>query len=250
LMEIVYINLKKNGKLDLGHVRLLLEQNENIALLSLQLQSSQIGVTQELKKIGELKKNTFPTIHIDASQGVFYNNVNMQDWNADTLTICAQKIHGPKGSGILLCKPDRVPVREGTPAAPLIAGVSHALTEAQKNTHKHALLIQTRRKELFQELRRLKVNFVCNGEEEVDSLVVNMSFPKDTRDSEQMIIAFDQVGLEVSSKSACMGSQAQDSILLSSMGLKQNNSVRISLHHDLGSGDIKKIAKRIKSVVR
>jgi len=252
LMEVEYVDLESDGQLDLDHLKNLLEKNKNVALVVVQLQSSEVGVTQNIKKIGEVVKVTsgqFPLLHVDASQGLFYSALNMQAWQTDTLTLCAQKIHGPKGSGVLLCGKSLGVNREGTKAVGLIAGLTQAVDDAQKNIPANAKQISSLRKLLCDELRASNINFVCNGKEEVDSLVFNISFPDDKRDSEQLIVAFDHAGLEVSSKSACMGSQAENSQVLSVMGLQRNNSIRISLHHDLTVRDIKRVAKIITQVV-
>lgn len=257
LLRIEYIPVNKEGRIDLDWVRAGSSQWENLILVSCIFQSSEVGTTQPIKDLATIvhkhKSQTgcdWPLVHTDASQGVLYHTVNFQDWGVDMVTLCSQKVHGPKGVGALLSKQDIEIEREGTPTVGLIVGFTTALQLATKNRERNTVAIRTLRKELFRQLDKREVEYEVNGSRESDSLIINLSFPSDTRDSEMLVVAFDQAGLEVSSKSACMGSQAEDSRVLSAMGKHPRNSIRISVHHGMSTRDIKAIAKRIAQVVK
>ncbi len=252
LMTICYVDIDHEGQISYEHLSQLLSEKPHIALVTIQLQSSEIGVTQNIKKISKLVNSTkalFPKIHVDASQGLLYKKIDMQSWGADTVTLCAQKIYGPKGSGALLCTEGVDIKKQGTPAVPLIVGTTQALIDAQVNTQANVAKITKVRAMLLAEMKKRDIQFTCNGNAVEDSLIVNISFTKSEKDSEQLIIACDQVGLELSSKSACIGSQKSDSRLLESMGVNAINSIRISLSHDYTIRDIKEITKRLKQVI-
>jgi len=250
-LTIHYVDISETGKISETHLTELLK-DPSVIMVTSQLQSSEIGTTQDLKKIGSVIKkiNTNIHFHIDASQGVFYHNIDMQQWKADSVTLCAQKIEGPKGVGVLLTQRDMNMLKMGTPSVPLIVGMNRALADAQKSVIEQSEKILQLREQLLYEMRNnQRIGFVSNGDENEKSLVLNLTFENEERDSEQLIIAFDNEDLEVSSKSACMGSQAEKSVVLMAMGLRRTNSIRISLHHDLKKKEIKKISKRIAGVL-
>lgn len=258
LLQLQYIPVTQSGEIDLNYVGARLSKWQNVILVSCIFQSSEVGTTQPIKqlrnKVEELrdKSQNRPLVHVDASQGMMYYKCNFTDWGVDLVTLCGQKIHGPKGVGVLLVKKDveAKPLhREGTPAVPQNVGITKAFELAQQNTNEKRQRIMELRSLLFEQLNSLDVDFRINCIPTEYSLVINLSFNHDSRDSEQLVVAFDQAGLEVSSKSACMGSQAEDSRVLSAMGLYPTNSIRLCLHHSMKEKDIKEIAKRISNII-
>lgn len=251
-LSVEYIPVDTLGVIDLRFLETRLLKNSHVALVSCVFQNSEVGATQPIKELARLIKKHLPQtlVHTDASQGMMYHQCNFSDWGVDMVTLCGQKIHGPKGSGALLIEKGIEISREGTPAVPLIVGMTKALAQVQKNVNSNKQKIVDLRKFLFQKLDECGVEYVVNGNKKELSLIINLSFPSDDRDSEQLVITFDQVGLEVSSKSACMGSQAEDSRVLSAMGLHPKNSIRLCLHHSMKKKDLERIAGRIQRVLR
>jgi cysteine desulfurase len=253
LCTIVYIKVDREGGIQLDDLGARLPSVVNPIIVSCIFQSSEVGTTQPIKEIAKLvhkhRQNAFPYMHTDASQGMYYHSLNFQDWGIDMCTICGQKIGAPKGSGALLASPDIDINREGTPAVPLIVGLTAAWERAQSQVEASRKRIQEQRTLLFKALDYRQVSYVVNGDTDANSLVVNLSFPDCARDSESLIVAMDQLGVEVSSKSACVGSQQADSRVLAAMGANPANSLRISLHHTMSEGDISRIAEALAEVV-
>ncbi len=255
LLNIVYVPVDEEGLVKLEFVTKNIASWENVILASCIFQSSEVGTTQPIKKLSEIIRKESPDtlIHTDASQGMMYHKLNAQDWDVDMITLCGQKIHGPKGIGALLCRnlgTGFLNNEKGTSAVPLIAGFTKALELAQANTERSSVEIQKLTQVFLQNLKEHDIAYVLNGRTEEASCILNLSFPSDDRDSEQLVVAFDQHGLEVSSQSACMGSQAEDSRILLTMGLSPTNSIRLCLHHEMGSRDIKHITQKIKAIIK
>lgn len=252
LCTVEYIAVDGEGGIQLDDLEARLPSVENPILVSCIFQSSEVGTTQPIKELAKLvhkhKQDEFPYIHTDASQGMYYHKLNFQDWGIDLCTICGQKISGPKGSGALLTAADININREGTPAVPLIVGLTTAWERAHKQMHISHTRIQELRTLLFEGFNNHKISYNINGNKEADSLIVNLSFPKCSRDSESLIVAMDELGVEVSSKSACVGSQKADSRVLQAMGKQPTNSLRISLHHSMNERDISRITQALVQV--
>ena len=252
LLKIVYLEVDREGHILLDDASQIIREGDNLILLSCIFQSSEIGSTQAIKTLTRIVKKHSPQtkVHTDASQGMMYLPCSLSDWGVDFITLCGQKIHGPKGSGLVIGRQDLMISREGTPAVPLIVGLTRALEIVQEEREESRIKIHQLRKHFFQALDKQRVSYVLNGRKEAPSGIINLSFPTDPRDSEQLVIACDHSGLELSSKSACMGQQAEDSRALSAMGLEPRNSLRFSLHHSLRARDIESITARLAQLVR
>ncbi|MFW0871050.1 MAG: cysteine desulfurase family protein [Patescibacteria group bacterium] len=256
LCFVEYIDVDGEGVIKLKDLGARLPSVNNLILVSCIFQSSEVGSTQPIKELAQLVRKhkggrEFPYIHTDASQGLYYHKLNFRDWGIDMCTICGQKIEGPKGSGALLARENIEIDRPGTPAVPLIIGITKALELAQSQISESNARIRELRTLLFDTLDRYQIAYSVNGVKNAQSLLVNLSFPFCTSDSEALIVAMDERGVELSSKSACVGSQKEDSRILQAMGIDTvPNSLRISLHHSMKKTDIRRIAYVLAQVVR
>lgn len=88
-------------------------------LVSVQAANNEIGTLQPVREIGELCRERGVLFHTDAVQS--FGKIpfgSIADFNADLVSLCAHKFHGPKGAGVLY-------IRSPLKIRPLLWGGSH-----------------------------------------------------------------------------------------------------------------------------
>ena len=251
--NVMEIPVDSKGYVAMDTLEKQLEKTDSVAFVSIIFQSSEIGTTQNCSRIGSLVRkyknnNRFPYFHCDASQGTMYNKLDIQKMGTDLLTLCGQKFGSVQGSGVLI-DVNNIVTRHGTPALATNAAFTKAFVLAQENVTVLKSAICGIKSRFVDLLKEMNISFLINGDIASPSGIINITFNTCTKDSEQLVVAFDSQGLAVSSKSACMGSQVHDSYVLGALGSTRANSIRFTLHHDLTENDLKNIVSRIAKVV-
>src|ERR1700722_9620511 len=78
---------------------------EDTVLVSIMAVNNEIGTIQPVAELGALCRERGVVFHSDAAQWFGKEPFeNIQQFNADLVSICAHKFHGPKGAGILWIK--------------------------------------------------------------------------------------------------------------------------------------------------
>lgn len=99
-IELVYVNLTREGQVNLSHLEELLKQSTK-TLVSLMHGNNEIGTLLPLKKVGELCENYEAIFHSDTVQTMAHYPFDLADVKIHFLTGSAHKFHGPKGVGFL-----------------------------------------------------------------------------------------------------------------------------------------------------
>src|SRR6185436_814738 len=74
-------------------------------LVSLMAANNEIGTIQPVAELGAVCRQRGVLFHTDAVQWFGKEPVaDIRQFNADLVSICAHKFHGPKGAGMLFCK--------------------------------------------------------------------------------------------------------------------------------------------------
>lgn len=113
--ELVLYPVARSGQPDLEAFAESL--NEDTTLVSILYGHNEVGTLPPLDEMVRLVRTRAPRahLHVDAVQAFAKIPVDLERFGADSMTIAAHKIHGPKGIGALLLGPKRRP-------APLITG--------------------------------------------------------------------------------------------------------------------------------
>ena len=230
--------------------------------------NNETGIIQNLDVLKELKLR-FPAlpVHLDIVQA--YGKIL---WDSRTLpfdmaTVCAHKIHGPKGAGALFVR-NGYPIeplfvgggqekfrRPGTEDVAAIAGFAKAVELMPPPETTHAYF--TRLEQIFFDtLQNEKIPYTLNGPKQPgDERLAgffNLSFPGCTN-KEDLQIALDLEGVCVSSTSACHSGVVADSHVLKAMGIDEsirNGSIRILFNRYQSPETAAEAARRIAKVVR
>ena len=237
--EIDLVDIGRDGKIDLDHLRELLRSDT--VLVAVTAVDSELGAIQPIREIaGILHGRPHCRLHVDATQAV--GKIPFSFAGADTVSLTAHKFYGPNGIGMLYRRGDLIlePLihggtgvslyRSGTPTTALIAAFAKATELALRDIHGRYEAVA----KLNAMLRRAFANdpAICvNSPGDAIPHILNLSVDgiKGTR----MQKALAGRGVCVSVKSACSADSAPSRAVFAVSGDRKNalSSWRISLSH-------------------
>jgi cysteine desulfurase len=260
-----------SGQIDLERLEKLID--DKTVLVSIMYANNEIGVIQNLTRIGQLlldirhkrvlAGNARPLyFHTDACQAANYLSLHARSLKVDLMTINGGKIYGPKQSGALFVSAHvdlqaqitggghEFGKRSGTENVPGIIGLAQALDIAQRM-----------RKEETDRLGQLQALFHRLLAEEIPStltnaldgkLVNNVHITLPGQDNERLIMALDERGIQVAAGSACSASNEEPSHVLKAIGLtdaEAQASLRFTMGRSTDEAAIRRTVKELRSLV-
>jgi cysteine desulfurase len=264
--DVSFVSVDEDGIVDLEEFRNLLK--EETVFISIMYVNSEIGVIQPISEIAKIiskfrrgNKTRFPFFHTDASQAALLLNLNVSELGVDLMTIDAHKIYGPKGVGCLYSREGigisspffddgrEKGLRAGTHNTPGIVGLAKAMEIVQRRKEKDLKYFRKLQRYFLEEIEKIG-GIVINGSLErrvPNSLNISVL----GKESEFLVIFFDQSGISVSSKSACLSMESEGSYVISAMGKSEdicNSSIRLSFGRETKIADIKQCIKILKEI--
>jgi len=218
------------------------------AVVAVAAANHETGVIQPLAAIAEVTARAGARLHVDAVQTVGKLPPEVLA-GADTLSLAAHKIRGPKGIGALVHRPDRAPKplllggsqergrRPGTVDAVAAAGFRVAASWARAGLSERSRLRPLRDRLETELLRRGAL--VNGGEAARLDHVSNLSFPG--RAGDELVAALDLLGIAVSSGSACSAGTTEASKIITAMvGVERARAaVRVTLGDATTDDDVR-----------
>lgn len=226
-VETIRIGVDANGLLDLESLHAALGLPETL-LCSVMAANNETGVLNPISAIAQLCRRADVLFHTDAVQLVGKSALDVQEFQADLLSISAHKLEGPKGAGLLWAR-SGVPIRAvqpgghqergrrgGTENAAAIAGLGVALELASRElssrvSHLHSLRVQL-------EAGLQKVESVRILAEQSPRLCNTTCALFAGCDGQTLLVALDELGICVSTGSACSSGSLSPSPVLLAMG--------------------------------
>ncbi len=262
--KIDFLKPESDGILNLEKLeKVLLDNKNNTALVSIMWANNETGVIQDILKIGELVKSYGAYFHVDAAQAVGKFKIDLSDSPIDLLSLSAHKFYGPKGIGALYVR--RKPkviltplfhggghesgLRSGTLPTHQIAGMGLALFLSNQNLNQEFDRILKFKKLFWSEISQLPKIFLNGSFEQSLPGILNIRF--EGVDSESLIMAMEE-NLAVSAGSACTSATMEASHVLSAMGLSDSQaheSIRFSLGRFTTERDIQIAIDTVKKHV-
>lgn len=282
-IDVQTLNVASNGLVDLNILAKKLETHledkkinfsefkknnlsqEPIILVSLILAHNEIGSLYSIEKISELKSKYNFVLHLDATQALLTETIDVHKNKIDLLSFSAHKLYGPKGIGGLFINKKTIGhqiqplidgggqefgLRSGTLNVPGIVGFGEAckITLAQRNTDK---LHFRKLSEYFETLlKEHDINAKLNGDQS-SRIFQNMSItlPEKYKSTDLLTLLN---GFCISQGSACGSGKTTPNQTLASIGLNESEiqlTLRIGLGRSTTENDLKLFVQRLANTV-
>jgi cysteine desulfurase len=260
--QVTFLPVEKDGRLD--PERLAAAMTDQTILVSVMLANNEVGVVHPWAEIGRIVKTRGAYYHIDAVQGAGKVPFDVDEAQADLVSLSAHKMYGPKGIGALYVR--RKPrvrltpiidggghergMRSGTLNVPGIVGFGAAARLAREELPVEAARLLALRERLRLKLvKELPEVFVNGSLEHRMPGNLNMSFAY--VEGEALMMALKDVA--VSSGSACTSASLEPSYVLRAMGVGEDlahTSIRFGLGRFNTEEEVDYVAQLVVDKVR
>ncbi len=238
--EVTYLSPMRNGLLDLTEFETALR--DDTILVSIMHVNNEIGIIQDIEKIGELCRSRNIIFHVDATQSVGKLPIDVSQLNVDLMSFTGHKIYGPKGiGGLYVRRKPRIRIeaqmhggghergmRSGTLPVHQIVGMGEAYRIAKAEMATEMPRLRTLRDRLWKGLQTIEEVYLNGDIEHSAPNILNVSFA--FVEGESLMMALKD--LAVSSGSACTSASLEPSYVLRALGLSDelaHSSIRFSL---------------------
>ncbi|QKV52991.1 IscS subfamily cysteine desulfurase [Comamonas antarctica] len=224
--EVSYLDVQENGLLDLEVFKAAIRPDTILA--SVMLVNNEIGVVQDIPRIGALCREKGIIFHVDAAQATGKLPIDMATLPVDLMSLTAHKTYGPKGIGALYVR--RKPrvrleaqmhggghergMRSGTLATHQIVGMGEAYRIAKLEMDQDIAKARRLQARLLDGLKDIEQVFVNGDMTQRVPHYLNISF--NYVEGESLIMGIK--GLAVSSGSACTSASLEPSYVLRALG--------------------------------
>jgi cysteine desulfurase len=240
--EITWLDVDEHGFLDLDQVRTALRPDT--ALVSVMLANNETGVLFPVDEVGRIvRENSTALFQVDAVQAAGKIPIDVSKTQVDLLAISGHKLHAPAGIGALY-------VRKGVELAPLIIGGKQEGGRRAGTTAVPYIVALGRACELakdpvsHQHVRQLRDHFEDTILDSIPNTRLNGTPDRAKRlpntsnisfehvDGESILAHLDELGIYVSTGSACNSGAHVSSPTLRAMNIPYTvaqGSIRFSL---------------------
>lgn len=236
--------------------------NETV-LVTIMHSNNEVGTIEPIEEIGKIAREKGILFHTDATQSVGHVPLDVEELNADLLSLSAHKINGPKGVGALyIRKGVRIPAylhggaqesskRAGTHNVPGIVGLGKAAEIARGTMDQEAIGIGRLRDRLIEGITARIPDVRLSGHP-TKRLPNNVNVSIAGVEGESMILLLDQLGICVSSGSACTSGSLAASHVLLAMGILHelaHGSLRLTLGLGNTDEDVDRVLEVLPGIV-
>ncbi len=233
-------------------------------LVSIMAANNEIGTLQAVSELGKICRERGVKFHTDAVQWIGKEPfAGINQFEADLVSICAHKIHGPKGAGALYARSPLLP-------EPILLGGSHENERRAGTENLSAVIGLVEAMERFvrqpvfdyaklEPLSRHLLNFLSQQESvelvgaKNKRLVNTVSFLVQGSDSIALLAGLDMEGICASSGSACSAGSLEPSHVITALGYepqRANALIRFSLGRDSTMEEVKYVEEVLPQVIR
>ncbi len=237
--KVTYLDVNEEGVISLDDLRNSLQ--DDTILVSIMAVNNEVGSINPIEDIARLLKPYHKIIfHCDATQSIGKININYQ--NVDLLSMSSHKIHGFKGSGLLLKRKniDLLPLlsgggqefnyRSGTNNYVYEVCLAKTLRLALERQEKNYQHVEELNLYLREQLKKLDVRI--NSPHYASPYILSLSLNKKASVVSEALSLLD---IYVSTKSACSSKKSPTSYVLLAMHRDMNdatNAIRLSFDKD------------------
>ncbi len=231
-------------------------------LVTIMTANNETGVIQPVKELAAIAHANGSLFHTDAVQAVGKIPLDVNELDADLLSLSGHKFHAPKGVGALYIKKGILldalvhggkqehSLRAGTENVTGIAGIGKAAEIALQS-----LVEMNRIAELRDLLEQKLCEFVPGAQRNGHTVkrlpnTLNITLPSIR--GESLVLALDQHGIACSSGSACRSGSPDPSHALTAMGLSAEQAhcaLRLSLGYENTEEEIDRAIEAIGEII-
>jgi cysteine desulfurase len=258
--EVTYLDVKDNGLIDWD--AFVAAVRPDTILVSVMYVNNEIGVIQDIPRIGEFCREKGIIFHVDSAQATGKVEIDLQKLKVDLMSFSAHKTYGPKGVGALFVRrKPRVRIeaqihggghergmRSGTLPTHQIVGMGEAFRLAKLEMAKENERIRALRDRLWRGLSEMDAVFLNGDMESRVPHNLNVSF--NYVEGESLLMGIKDVA--VSSGSACTSASLEPSYVLRALGRSDelaHSSIRFSVGRFTTEEDIDFTVKLLKEKV-
>ena len=224
--EVTYLDVKEDGLVDFDVLQAAVRPDT--ILVSVMFVNNEIGVVQDIPKIGALCRSKNIIFHVDAAQATGKVEIDVRKLPVDLMSLASHKTYGPKGIGALyVCRKPRVRLeaqmhgggherglRSGTLPTHQIVGMGEAFRIAKAEMAQDNEKARALQRRLIDGLKDIDQVFINGNLEHRVAQNLNISF--NFVEGESLIMGIK--GLAVSSGSACTSASLEPSYVLRALG--------------------------------
>ena len=286
-VEVTRLAVDSCGLISLDELKKAIKSNT--FLVSIMTVNNEIGTIQPIREIAKVirreraKNAHYPLFHTDAAQAALYEDLNVEKFGVDLLTLDGSKVYGTRGIGSLYVKRG-TPIeqiiygggqergmRSGTENVPAIVGFAKALELAVEQRSKETKRLRGLKSRLLKGRLKIKPDAKVNGVTEMLLLragksdekfvnfasasggyipasphILNVSIPG--IDNEFFVLQLDAKGVAVSTKSSCLRDE-DESYVLKAIGANSKTAIRFSFGRWTTPSHIKIALKVIREIL-
>ena len=250
------VPVRPDGRVDLDALTKAVRRSSR-ALVSLLLANNETGAVQPVAEAAAIVHAAGGLLHVDAVQGAGRICCDINELDADIITLSAHKIGGLMGVGALVRRSEELHfpeplirgggqergLRAGTENVAGIAAFGAAAEAAQAGLAAESARMRALRDALEAGLQAISPKAVIFAQTS-ERLPNTTLFAVDGVKAETAVIAFDLEGVAVSSGAACSSGKVQPSHVLAAMGVAPalaGGAVRISVGWGTERTDIERV---------
>ena len=238
--EVTYLDPLADGLLDFDAFEKALRDDTTV--VSIMHVNNEIGVIQDIPRIGRMCRERGIVFHVDAAQSPGKIAIDVDEMNVDLMSLCAHKVYGPKGIGALYVRrKPRVRVeaqihggghergmRSGTLATHQIVGMGEAFRIARDEMASENVRLRMLRDRLIEGFSDMEEIFI-NGDMD-QRIAGNLNISFNFVEGESLIMSMKDIA--VSSGSACTSASLEPSYVLRALGRSDelaHSSIRFTI---------------------
>lgn len=259
--EVTRLPVNSEGRVSIDDLKKAIRPDT--VLVSIMAANNEIGTIQPVAELGTVCRARGIVFHTDAVQWFGKEPfVDISQFNADLVSVCAHKFHGPKGAGLLYIKSPLLPdpilfggghENERRAGTENLAGI-FGLVAALEKFVKPPVFDSARMKELS-DLLISSIEKIDGCEiisPRSDSLANTVSFVVRGADGISLLAGLDVEGICASSGAACSAGSLEPSHVVLATGRKEtaNSLVRFSLGRDSTVSEADFVVSVLPEIIR
>lgn len=262
---IEYVDVLRDGSIDLINLERRLESSEQKTLVSLMYINNEIGNILPLESIATLCKKHDALFHSDTVQAIGHYELDLQEIPLDFIAASAHKFNGPKGVGFAYFKKgfgiqpmlhggdQEKGARSSTENVHAIVGMEKALSMSYTTFEEDKSYMTSLKDYFIASFKEMMPGVTFNGcsddLEKSSCTILNVLFPFA---NDMLLFSLDLQGIAVSGGSACQSGSNKGSHVLAEIQNEeeeQNTSIRFSFSRDTTKDELDYTLEKIKELL-